>query len=461
MTVRNLAINPVTLTTAADPVTRYERIDLGRARWWRKLGVSPPVTGQDILTQINAALAYVETLSSAATSRGVEIHLPYDNFTVSDTIHLYRPIRLIGASSGWDYGGTSLLWDESNTSALKTFIIVHNAFDDTSRGRGYGSHLQDLYLHGNTDYTGGSGPPGGYDDANPLYSGASADQVAIAGQGIEVRAQCTILRVNVTQAVYDAIHIATSDTETNCNLTRIYDSQAYSAGRHGMYLHGTNGNVIMVCSYDAQNNRRYGIYDRSQHGNIMVGCHTAGNAVSYYNEGGAINKTAWVACYAESDQDEGFCGYPGMVLGGTSSWGIGGATPSTGKLVNAAAPNWGVIDRGGNMQSWLSTPLFVYTRPAGGGTTSISANAYYPWGVVVDATTGDLLINLDAPATASIYGNQFIISRSDSSGNTVTIRTPSGTIHGGGTDLILTAGQTRTLAAITSLNQWRIISGYG
>ena len=457
MNPRSLAVNPFSLTEAGDPVTRYERIDLGRKRWWRKLGYTPS-TGTDIYSLINAALTYVYSLGNASTSRGVEIVLPYDNFTVSDTIHLYRPIRLIGASSGWDYGGTALTWDESNTSALKTFLIVHNATDDASLGRGVGSHIQDIYFIGNTNYgISGTAPPGGYSDDNPLYSGASADQVAIAGQGLELRTHCTLSRVTITQAVYDAVHVATSAVQTNANYCLLDAVDCVSTGRHGMFFHGPNGNVITAVRANATLCRRYGIYDISQHGNVIIGAHTLANYGPFYNVGGATNKTVWVGCYSESDQIESFCGTPGAVFGGTGGWGIGGATPSTGSLFGVTAPDWGNVVRNVINQSWLSTPVTAYTRPSGGGTTSISASTYYPWGLIVNAATGDLLINLEAPATANINGNHIIIGRSDSAGTTVTIRTPSGTINGGGTDLTLTAGQNRVLFPVTSLNQWRTL----
>lgn len=138
--------------------------------------------------------------------------------------------------------------------------------------------------------------------------------------GIDLRGAVQIDGVQVRSFSGDGIHADSSawltaypGGEPNMNGSHIHRASLYFNEGHGLYLHGTNSNIITVSNIDTTSNKGWGVYDHSFLGNTYIGNHASTNYYGSYRLGEAIGGSSGFGNY-----DEG--GNPSNVFGQYTTW---------------------------------------------------------------------------------------------------------------------------------------------
>lgn len=227
-------------------------------RWFGAVADGGVGTGTDNLAAMNAALAFMQTMSLNPTNTydGPELHCA-GWFYFSDNINLKQSIRLTGLNNSVGSLGTIFFF-----AAGKSGIIVNRA-----------NTLGESSVVAST-----TGADGAIIDGIAVWGNAGS-----TGRGFLMRAMATLRNCYARNFGLDGFHVyadAASGISGQANLCHFENCDAKYNGRHGFHFEGADSNVCTVIGCNAEGNGAWGFLDESFLGNEFFGCHATTNGLT-------------------------------------------------------------------------------------------------------------------------------------------------------------------------------------
>jgi hypothetical protein len=239
-------------------------------------GTTPYVDVGAILEALILAVGVINPVSTFQSAP--KIKLPWGTMRFEQTVNIKRTVSIEGAGRGDNANSApTMIYVAPDTTGF--VINFNNTYDDrietiSDPGQGYGATMSTL-----KDFL--------------LRSEGGTDPTAV---GIRVRHRCVLENLNVSDFPGNNIHAyctsgsGFADRQGNCNYSAIRTVRSTASKQGwGIFIDGSDANVMALDNIDVRNNALGGIYDASILGNAYGSIHTAFNG----NSQGDLDTSAW------------------------------------------------------------------------------------------------------------------------------------------------------------------------
>jgi hypothetical protein len=261
---------------------------------------------------IMRAIDYATDNSSFSKSTTSQVFIPRGVFPISNTIHVYKDVAIIGEGYYLFTAGKSEIKLVKDIDAPCFFIHSNTASNIAARPVNYNNHfiMRDIAISAANGYV-----PHVRSD-KPLQDGLYAN--------VEV----TLERVSVTSCKGNGISLRGSAADhTDVSGSHVKECIVAAVGKNGFNISGPDANGIIITGCDSRDNCLFGFNDEGFLGNTFIECVTQANGVlgpdakgnltgGSYRCSDGNSKSMFLACYAELDQNPVQSAVSNLFIGG-------------------------------------------------------------------------------------------------------------------------------------------------
>jgi photosystem II stability/assembly factor-like uncharacterized protein len=233
------------------------------------------------LDYLNSRYTYQVALDYQGFVAGT-LYVPNGLYRLSQTLVIEHQTNLVGEGGGGIYDNGCVLMfrtAENNTEDVFDGIYIKSELDETNSfyiANAEGSSVQGFRMLGGGGTHGLTTPPTpSWNEDSPLNTGvAHTGFDPIGGCAFRIETRAYIFNCAIDSWLIDGIHFNSDDGVKNPAGSKVSHCAIINCGRHGIYMMGSNANIMTIENTTNNQMAGWSVYDRSELGNYYAGVHT-------------------------------------------------------------------------------------------------------------------------------------------------------------------------------------------